>query len=183
MHCRWQTIQNVLKDTHLGSKEKQVKHVIGLSFSLFLFSLYGCVSNLDESTTGTGQGDTSVLEAQLSGTAFDFITFTNSGTASVTSSGASFAGTVSPAPLAVVAAGQSDQYAETGIGNVTSFHIDYTSGSKKCHFDSASFPNTSGGCTFTKNAQSQGSTFATCTATVTGFDLTTCSQSVTFSMR
>lgn len=160
-----------------------MKYATGLSISLFLFSLWGCVSNLDESTAGMEQDDISVLEAQLSGTAFDFITFTNNGTVSVTSSGANFAGTVSPTPLTVVAAGQSNQYTETGIGNVTSFHIDYTAGSKKCHFDSASFPNISGSCTFTKNAQSQGSTFATCTATITGVNLTTCSQSVTFSMR
>jgi len=160
-----------------------MKYATGLSIPLFLFSLWGCTSNLDESTAGTEPDNTSVLEAQLSGTAFDFITFTNNGTVSVTSSGVNVAGFVSPTPLTVVTAGQSDQYTETGIGNVTSFHINYSAGSKTCHFDSASFPGTSGGCTFTKNAQSQGGTFATCTATVTGVDLTTCSQAVTFTMR
>jgi len=132
-----------------------MKHTTGLAIALFLSLLEGCVSNLDGPPANTNQEDTSATEAQLSGTAFDFITFTNNGTVSVTSSGANFAGTVSPTPLTTVTAGHSDNYTETGIGNVTSFHIDYTAAfTKKCHFDSASFPNSSGGCTFTKNAQS-----------------------------
>jgi hypothetical protein len=143
---------------------------------------------MEEPATGQEQGGTSVLEAQLSGTAVATITFTNRGTATANSSSANFAGFLTPAPASSVNAGQSDHYTETGIGNTSSFHIDYTAGSKKCHFDSASFSDggtliTPPACKFTKNAQSQGSTFATCTATLTAFDLMTCSQSLTFSMQ
>jgi len=112
----------------------------------------------------------------------DSITFKNNGTVSVTSSGASFAGTLTNPPASTVGPGGSDFYTEIGIGNVTSFHIDYSAGGKRCHFDSASFPS-GASCSFTKNAQSQGSTFATCTATLTSFDFMTCSQSVTFTMQ
>ena len=160
-----------------------MKYTIGLSCSLFAFSLWGCMNNLDESTTGTDRDHTSVLEAQLSGTALDFITFRNNGTVSVTSSNASFVGFVSPTPLTVVGAGQSDQYTETGIGNVTSFDIDYSAGDKKCHYHSVSVPNSSGICIFTENAKSTGLVFASCTATLTGFNGTSCSQAVTFTMQ
>ena len=157
-----------------------------MTISLILLPLWGCLSSTDEPPAGAEQEGSSVLEAQLSGTAKATITFINA--VDVISSGASFAGFMTPTPLASVPAGHGDLYVETGIGNVTSFGINYTAGGKKCHFDSAAFPG--GGtiltppfCMFTKNAQSQGSTFATCTATVTAVDLTTCSQSVTFSMQ
>jgi len=112
------------------------------------------------------------------------ITFENKMSVTADPSSLNVAGTLSKTP-GNVSALSTDSYIETGIGSVTSFHITYTaaSGGKQCHFDSASFPNTTGGCTFTKNTQSQGSTFATCTATITSFNEATCSQSVTFSMQ
>lgn len=149
---------------------------------LLLVPMWGCLASSDEPAAGDDRENASAIESDLAGTAFDTITFTNNGAAAVTSSGVSFAGTVSPSPAATVGAGQSNTYVETGVGNVTSFHIDYSAGGKKCHFDSASFPN-GASCTFTKNALSQGSAFATCTATLTAFDLQTCSQSVSFTMR
>lgn len=131
--------------------------------------------------------DTSTIDEAATGTATNSITFNNKTTVSVNSGSLNVAGFMTPTPKGTVTAGASDFYTETGIGTVTSFHITYTAqtGGKACHFDSASFPNTppTPGCTFTKNAQSQGSTFATCTATLTSFDNTTCSQSVTFSMQ
>jgi hypothetical protein len=156
--------------------------------SLLIFPTWGCVSNADESTAGAEPETSSARDEVISGTAIAMITFTNSSTSTANSDSANFAGTVMPTPMSSVTAGLSDHYTETGIGNVTSFHINYTVGSKKCHFDTASFPAggtilTPPACTFTKMAQSQGSTFATCTATLTAFDLNTCSQSVTFSIR
>ena len=165
-----------------------MRHHRHMTVLVFLLPLWGCMSGTDNPAAGDEQEDTSLVEAQLSGTAVARFTFVNNGTVTVNSSGVNFAGSLSNPPAASVNAGQSDQYTETGIGNITSFHIDYTAGSKKCHFDSAAFPDggtilTPPACKFTKNALSQGSTAATCTATITAFNLETCSQSVTFSMR
>lgn len=149
-------------------------------FSFYSLALLACV-NPDADTDATGEA---IIVPAISAT--DTITFNNKTSVTVNSGSFNFAGTVSPTPLASVGPGGSDVYTETGIGTVTSFHVTYTAqtGGKACHFDSASFSNAPNpGCTFTKNAQSQGSTFATCTATLTSFNNTTCSQSVTFSMQ
>jgi hypothetical protein len=159
-----------------------MKYADCVTLSLLLLPMWGCISSPEDPTAGNDQGDVSAVKAELTGTATDSITFKNNGTVLVTSSGANFAGFLSKPPAPTVAPGGIDLYTETGIGNITSFHIDYSAGSKKCHFDSASFPSGSS-CTFTKNAQSQGGTFATCTATLTSFDFSTCSQSVTFTMQ
>jgi hypothetical protein len=154
--------------------------LMGATFMICSIILLACVNTDPDIDTS----DEAVIVPAISAT--DTITFNNKTSVTVNSGSLNFAGTVSPTPLASVVAGGSDFYTETGIGTVTSFHVTYTAqtGGKACHFDSASFSNTPNpGCTFTKNAQSQGSTFATCTATVTSINNTTCSQSVTFSMQ
>lgn len=115
------------------------------------------------------------------------ITATNSTTTMVSPSSASYAGTVAPTPAAL-SAGQSQIYVNTGIGNVTSFHIDYSNtAGKKCHYDAASFNQSTptSPCVYTKAAKSTGSTYATCTATVTSVSTNpaNCSFSVTFGIR
>jgi hypothetical protein len=145
---------------------------------------------MEESTAGDQPEDISTFQSQLSGTAQNAMAFTNRETATVTSSGLNFAGflltdpsiPLSNPPAAQVAPSQSDFYAEEGIGNITSFHIDHTAGSKKCHFNTATFPN-GGICQFIANGQSQGTTFATCTAQITFEDPQTCSQVVQLIMQ
>lgn len=118
------------------------------------------------------------------------ITTTNGTTSTVTPSGQNFAGTVLPLPQAILAR-QSQAAVNTGIGNVTSFHIDYkqTTGGKGCHYDAASYSNIGPtgikSCIYTKAAQSNGSSYATCSATVTSFssDPNNCSFAVTFSIK
>ncbi len=156
----------------------------------FLLPSSGCLSITDPADPDYDAlvEPTSTAQSPLIGTAVATITFKNNGTTTATSSGLNFAGTVSPTPAAMVLAGQSNQYVETGITNISSFHIDYTAGNKKCHFDVAAVPSagtifTPPSCMFTKNAQSQGTASATCTATLTAFDLNTCSQSISFSMQ
>lgn len=131
--------------------------------------------------------DTDTTEQAATGPARNTITFRNQTAVGVTSSSVQFAGFMNPAPASSVGSGASDFPVEQNSSPILSFHITYTTqtGGKVCHFDSASFPNSfpTPGCTFTKGAQSQGSTFATCTATITSFDNTTCSQSVTFTMQ
>lgn len=98
------------------------------------------------------------------------ITATNNTTTTVSPSSASYAGTVNPFPLLSISPTQSQFYVNTGIGNVTSFHIDYSNtAGKKCHFDAASFNQSTptSPCVYTKAAKSTGSTYASCTATVT----------------
>ncbi|HEX4421220.1 MAG TPA: hypothetical protein VH165_25070 [Kofleriaceae bacterium] len=147
-----------------------------------MIPMWGCLATADDPAGDESSGETSAVTSELTGTASDGITFKNNGTASVTPSGLNIAGFLSSQPVSPVLPGGGDSYTETGVGNITSFHIDYSAGSKRCHFDSASFPSGSS-CTFTKNAQSQGGTFATCTATLTSFNLMTCSQTVTFTMQ
>ena len=115
------------------------------------------------------------------------ITATNNTTSTVSPSSASYAGTVTPTPLPLLA-GQSQPYTNTGIGNITSFHIDYSNtAGKKCHYDAASFNQSTptSPCVYTKAAKSTGSTYATCTATVTSASTNpaNCSFSVTFGIR
>ncbi len=154
-----------------------MKYIKSMVASFFFLPMWACISNTDEPPAEME------LSAQLSGTARATITFNN--TIDVSSDTVQVAGFLDKTPSSFVPANQGDRYTETGIGNITSFHINYTAGSKKCHFDSAAFPSsgTNPVCTFTKNAQSQGTTFANCTATITNFDFGTCSQSVTFSMQ
>jgi len=166
-----------------------MKHAFFLAVPLLLVS-GSCVSTIDtaDPAAEAPSDPTATTQSALVGTAVATITFKNNGTTTATSSGLNFAGTVSPTPAAMVLAGQSNQYVETGITTVSSFHIDYTAGNKKCHFDVAAFPGggtilTPPSCMFTKNAQSQGTSPATCTATLTAFDLNTCSQSISFSMQ
>ena len=115
------------------------------------------------------------------------ITASNKTTTTVTPSAANYAGTVAPNPVAL-SAGQSQVYINSGIGNVTSFHIDYgnTTG-KKCHFDAASFNQTTptSPCVYTKAAKSTGSSYASCTATVTAASTNpaNCAFSVKFEIR
>ncbi|MDF3036921.1 MAG: hypothetical protein K0S28_2195 [Paucimonas sp.] len=112
-------------------------------------------------------------------------------TTTIAPSGLNYAGTVLPFP-GNIGANTSQTYTNTGIGTVTSFHLDYTaaSGGKKCHFDASSYITTAGlpYCTFNKAAQSKGTTFATCTATITQMAPVNasdpnCSFSVTFNMQ
>lgn len=153
---------------------------MGLMLSVFGIASAACVDIDTDAGTDTGSEAITANAA----TATDTITFFNNTSVIVDSGSFNFAGTVSPTPLSSVSAGGSDFYTETGIGTVTSFHVTYTArtGGKVCHFNSASFLNGSA-CSFTNNGQSQGSTFATCTATLTSFSNTTCSQSVTFKMQ
>lgn len=116
-----------------------------------------------------------------------YITATNNTTTTVTPSSPNFAGTVAPLP-AQLAVGQSQSYVNAGLGNLTSFHIDYSNtAGKKCHYDAASY--NSGGigspCVYTKGAQSTGGTYATCSATVTSAstDPANCSFSITFKIQ
>jgi hypothetical protein len=130
----------------------------------------------------------SVLSGEvLAGNTKMTITATNNTTSTVTPSGASYAGTVFPNP-APLNAGLSQTYINTGLGNVTSFHIDYSNtAGKKCHFDAASYNQTTSTspCVYTKAAKSTGSTFATCTATVTSAstDPANCAFSVNFKIQ
>lgn len=115
------------------------------------------------------------------------ITATNSTTTTVSPSNASYAGTVNPTPLPLLA-GQSQLYLNTGLGNITSFHIDYSNtAGKKCHYDASSYNQTVTGspCVYNKAAKSTGGTYANCTATVTAasVDPANCSFSVTFGIR
>lgn len=119
--------------------------------------------------------------------ATETITVNNKTTTTITPSSLNYAGTVSPTPIALTA-GQSQTYVESGIGNVTSFHGDYSNTSgKKCHYDVASYNQTTSTspCVYTKAAKSTGTSFATCTATVTAFSLdpSNCSVSVRFDMQ
>lgn len=115
------------------------------------------------------------------------ITATNNTTTTVSPSNASYAGTVNPTPIALFA-GQSQPYLNTGLGNITSFHIDYSNtAGKKCHFDAASFNQSTptSPCLYPVAAKSTGSTYATCTATITSASSNpaNCSFSVTFKIR
>lgn len=143
-----------------------------------LLTITGCAVQPEDDTAP----ETDTATSPLTGTATVAITVANHGTAAISPRGLNFAGTVSPTPRSNITT--SDFYTESGVGNVSSFHVNYDSatGGKSCHFDVAAFPS-GASCTFTKNAQSQGSTFATCTATVTSFDFMTCSQAITFSMQ
>lgn len=179
-----------------------------VTLPLILLSLGGCLSTADEPTAESQQGGISALEDQLSGTASASITFNNNTPDTAFSDSVSFAGSVQGHQFLPVNGFGHDFYTEQGIGNVTSFHINYTAGSKSCHFDDAAVTNPgtlilcstgsmsqcatpcSGGlcttpvtCKFTNNAQSKGSVFANCTTTLTSFDTQTCSQTVTFSIQ
>lgn len=115
------------------------------------------------------------------------ITAANNTTTTVSPTGANYAGTVTPTPVAVNS-GLSRTYINTGIGNITSFHIDYSNAAgKKCHYDAASFNTTTptSPCLYTKAAKSTGSTYANCTATVTSASTNpaNCAFSVTFGIR
>lgn len=116
------------------------------------------------------------------------ITATNNTTTTVSPSNASYAGTVNPFPLLSIATTQSQFYVNTGIGNVTSFHVDYSNtAGKKCHFDAASFNQSTptSPCLYPVAAKSTGGTYATCTATITSASSNpaNCSFSVTFKIR
>jgi len=112
------------------------------------------------------------------------ITATNNTTTTVSPSNASYAGTVAPLPAQLIA-GQNQLYINTGLGNLTSFHIDYSNTTgKKCHYDASSYNQTITGspCVYNKAAKSTGTTYASCTATATSAstDPANCSFSVTF---
>ena len=114
------------------------------------------------------------------------INVTNSTTSTATPSSVQFIGTLAPTPLALIA-GANQSYIDTGFGNITSFHANYSSGTKKCHFDGASYNQTTSTspCVYTKAANSTGSTSATCTATITAssLDPANCSFSVNYGIR
>ena len=116
------------------------------------------------------------------------INVTNNTASSATPSSANYAGTLTPLPLAIPAT-KTQNYIESGIGNITSFHIDYTAGTKKCHYDAASYSNIDAlgtyYCVYTKAAKSTGSSSATCTATVSALsqDPTNCAFTVNFGIR
>ena len=100
-------------------------------------------------------------------TAQAIVTYNNNNTTGATTSGTiTHDGTLLPAPQTSIAAGHSDGYTNTGIGNVTSVHVTYTNGTKQCKFDAAGNAN-GAGCLYTKAGTSQGTTTATCTATIT----------------
>jgi hypothetical protein len=149
--------------------------------SLFAVCCMALVACVDAST------DADTTEQAATGPTINNITFHNQTTVGVSSSSVSFAGFMQRAPVSSVDSGRSDFLIESNSSPSTSFHITYTTqtGGKVCHFDSASFSNNppAPGCIFTNNAQSQGGAFATCTATITSFDNTRCSQSVTFTMQ
>jgi hypothetical protein len=153
---------------------------MGFILPVFCIALVAC---FDTDTDAGAESASEAITTNLA-TATDTITLFNNTGVIVDSGSFNFAGTVSPTPLSSVSAGGSDFYTETGIGTTTSFHVTYTArtGGKVCHFNSASFLNGSS-CSFTNNGQSQGGTFATCTATLTSFNNTICSQSVTFKMQ
>lgn len=116
------------------------------------------------------------------------ITATNNTTSTVSPSAASYAGTVLPFPFLTIDPTLSRSYVNTGLGNVTSFHIDYSNtAGKKCHFDAASFNQTTSTspCLYPVKAQSTGGTYATCTATITAASTNpaNCSFSVTFKIQ
>jgi hypothetical protein len=115
------------------------------------------------------------------------ITATNNTTTTVTPSNANYAGYVTPLPAQIIAS-QSQSYTNVGLGNVTSFHIDYSNtAGKKCHFDAASFNQSTptSPCLYPVAAKSTGGTYATCTATITSVSSNpaNCSFSVTFTIR
>lgn len=115
------------------------------------------------------------------------ITAKNNTTTTVSPSSASYAGTVFPAP-APISAPLSQTYINTGLGNVTSFHIDYSNtAGKKCHFDAASFNQSTptSPCLYPVAAKSTGGTYATCTATITSASSNpaNCSFEVTFKIQ
>jgi hypothetical protein len=116
------------------------------------------------------------------------INITNNTNISATPSSANYAGILTPLPLAIPAT-KTQNYIETGIGNLTSFHIDYSSSTKKCHYDAASYTNIdafgNSYCVYTKAAKSTGSAYATCTATVSALsqDPTNCAFTVDFGIR
>jgi hypothetical protein len=114
------------------------------------------------------------------------INVTNNTTSTATPSSVQYMGTLTPTPTALNI-GANQTFIDNGIGNITSFHANYSSGTKTCHFDSASY-NQSGStspCVYTKAAKSTGSTSATCTAIVTAasLDPANCSFTVKFGIR
>lgn len=115
------------------------------------------------------------------------ITAENNTTTTVSPSSASYAGTVFPAP-APISATLSQTYINTGLGNITSFHIDYSNtAGKKCHFDAVSFNQSTptSPCLYPVAAKSTGGTYATCTATITSASSNpaNCSFAVTFKIQ
>lgn len=127
-----------------------------------------------------------LLAANVFATTLMTINVTNNTTSSATPSSVQYTGMLSPTPIPLTA-GESKTYYDTGLGNITSFHINYTSGTKKCHFDAALYNQTTSTspCVYTKAATSTGSTYATCTAAITSssLDQAACSFTVNFGIR
>lgn len=111
-----------------------------------------------------------VSESAMAANSQIAVTTRNLTTVTITPSSLNYAGALSPTPGNIIAGSYQTVY-NTGISTVTSYHIDYStvSGGKKCHYDASSWLSNpaTGACTFNKAAQSTGSNYATCTATIT----------------
>ncbi len=115
------------------------------------------------------------------------VTTKNLGTVAINPTYQNVLGSVLPV-LSPVSAGSSNLNVNSGISNIISYHVDYSSasGQKRCRFDASSTRSvTTGQCTYTKAATSTGSSYATCTATASNLSTNpaNCSFAVTFSMK
>lgn len=111
-----------------------------------------------------------VSESAMAANSTITITTQNKDTVQITPSSLNCTGTILPIPSNINAEA-SQTVINTGLSTVTSYHIDYStiSGGKKCHYDASSWLSNpaTGACAFNKASQSTGSSYATCTATIT----------------